>query len=179
LETYHRSWLSAHPDRTADWLSAMLAEGFHVHHVDGDHGNEAPSNLVLIEHDDHLRLHGRPAIPIRKLQRDGIAIAILVTTRNGRPAMTGSIGWLAERTVEENEKVSPRWIKWRPFVVKPKDAAERVCSAGVKLGAGRSPGTSGPPNALAENPPLSTTQRKRKCNVESTSMASASPAPSP
>ena len=29
---------------------------------------------------------------------------ILVTTRNGQPAMRGSIGWLALRTVEENER---------------------------------------------------------------------------
>jgi hypothetical protein len=30
----------------------------------------------------------------------------LVTYRDGRPAMRGSIGWLASRTIEENEKVN-------------------------------------------------------------------------
>jgi len=37
---------------------------------------------------------------------------MLVTTRNGQPAMRSAIGSLAARTVEENEKVSPRWTKW-------------------------------------------------------------------
>lgn len=36
----------------------MLKEGFDVHHVDGDHGNNTPLNLVLIEAVDHMRLHG-------------------------------------------------------------------------------------------------------------------------
>jgi hypothetical protein len=46
---------------------------------------------------------------------------ILVTTRSGRPAMRGGVGWLADRTVAENDKVSPRWAKWRPFEVKLSD----------------------------------------------------------
>jgi len=44
---------------------------------------------------------------------------ILVTTRNGRPAMSGNVGWLADHTVEENDKVSPRWAKYRPFDLGP------------------------------------------------------------
>lgn len=32
-----------------------------MHHLDGDHENDAPGNLVLIEHRDHMRLHGFPA----------------------------------------------------------------------------------------------------------------------
>lgn len=58
LQSYHLAWLSVHPSRTTDWLTRMMAEGFHVHHVDGDHSNDEPSNLILIEGDDHLRLHG-------------------------------------------------------------------------------------------------------------------------
>lgn len=59
LSSYHLAWLSAHPERTAEWLSARLADGFHVHHVDGDHSNDAPLNLVLIEGIDHNRIvHG-------------------------------------------------------------------------------------------------------------------------
>ncbi len=35
----------------------MAREGFDVHHVDGDHENNLPDNLVLIEHRDHFMLH--------------------------------------------------------------------------------------------------------------------------
>ena len=36
----------------------MLANGFHIHHVDGDHSNNNPTNLVLMEGVDHTLLHG-------------------------------------------------------------------------------------------------------------------------
>jgi HNH endonuclease len=36
----------------------MLIEGFQVHHMDGDHSNDSPDNLVLIEAADHMMLHG-------------------------------------------------------------------------------------------------------------------------
>lgn len=58
MEEYHAVWLADHPNRTEDWLRQRLAEGFDIHHLDCDHSNNAPSNLVLIEHVDHLRLHG-------------------------------------------------------------------------------------------------------------------------
>ena len=51
---------------------------------------------------------------------------MLVTTRSGRPAFRGRIGWLASRTVEENDKVSPRWTKWRPFPAKPAEGGGMV-----------------------------------------------------
>lgn len=58
LQSYHRVWLSSHPDRGEAWLRDMLVEGFDVHHMDGNHANDDPTNLVLIEHADHMRLHG-------------------------------------------------------------------------------------------------------------------------
>jgi hypothetical protein len=58
LESYHHAWLSIHPTRTEEWLRKQLAEGFDVHHLDGHHDNNDPDNLVLIEHVDHMRLHG-------------------------------------------------------------------------------------------------------------------------
>ena len=58
LQPYHYAWLSKHPERNTDWLRFMLKAGFDIHHLDGDHGNNAPENLVLIEHVDHMRLHG-------------------------------------------------------------------------------------------------------------------------
>ncbi|MET3481518.1 hypothetical protein [Methylobacterium sp. 1973] len=58
LSAYHHAWLSKHPERDAPWLEAKLREGFDVHHLDADHGNNDPSNLVLIETGDHMGLHG-------------------------------------------------------------------------------------------------------------------------
>lgn len=59
LKSYHLVWLSCHPERSADWLKQRLADGFHVHHADGDHGNDAPENLILIEGLDHMLIvHG-------------------------------------------------------------------------------------------------------------------------
>lgn len=58
FETYHIAWLGAHPWYTAAWLKSKLVEGFDVHHIDGNHGNDDPNNLVLIEHSDHMMMHG-------------------------------------------------------------------------------------------------------------------------
>jgi hypothetical protein len=51
----------------------------------------------------------------------------LTTYRNGRPALTGSVAWLAGKTVEENDEISTRWRKFRPFVLKAKDGPATVC----------------------------------------------------
>jgi hypothetical protein len=74
LEDHHLAWLMAHPHRSSEWLKNALKDGFDVHHMDGDHSNNDPSNLILIEHVDHMGLHGgrtlgrlkRPAGPGRK-----------------------------------------------------------------------------------------------------------------
>jgi len=58
LLEHHLIWLEAHPNRTFEWFRERMADGFQVHHVDGDHSNNHPSNLVLIETIDHMRLHG-------------------------------------------------------------------------------------------------------------------------
>lgn len=57
MESYHIAWLSAHPERTTEWLSDRLKDGFHVHHMDGNHSNDEPRNLVLIESGDHMMIH--------------------------------------------------------------------------------------------------------------------------
>ena len=54
---HHEAWLTAHPHRTRQWLRAMAKDGFDIHHLDGDHENNEPSNLVLIEHTDHMAVH--------------------------------------------------------------------------------------------------------------------------
>lgn len=80
MKAYHEAWLAAHPERDAVWLQERLADGFDVHHLDGDKSNNGPTNLVLIEHRDHFMLHsgGRPAArtssprgPHRKTLRRG------------------------------------------------------------------------------------------------------------
>lgn len=35
--------------------------------------------------------------------------------RDGKPVLTGGVGWFAERTIRENAKEGPRYVKWRPF----------------------------------------------------------------
>lgn len=58
LGPHHHAWLAAHPNRSDRWLAWVLRMGFDVHHIDGDHSNDAPDNLVLVEAQDHMRLHG-------------------------------------------------------------------------------------------------------------------------
>jgi uncharacterized protein (DUF433 family) len=58
MKTHHAAWLSHHTDRTADWLMDRIADGFDIHHLDGDHANNDPLNLVLMESGDHMRMHG-------------------------------------------------------------------------------------------------------------------------
>jgi hypothetical protein len=60
LLPHHEAWLSAHPHRTAEWLLERTRDGFDIHHGDGDHSNNDPDNLFMVEHRDHLRLHGQP-----------------------------------------------------------------------------------------------------------------------
>lgn len=58
MEPYHLAWLTAHPRRTVEWLKDKLRDGFDIHHLDGDHNNNDPNNLLLVECSDHLMLHG-------------------------------------------------------------------------------------------------------------------------
>jgi len=57
VKEHHLAWLSAHADRSIEWFSDRMCEGFDIHHLDGDHTNNDPANLVMIEHQDHMRLH--------------------------------------------------------------------------------------------------------------------------
>lgn len=65
LPIYACIWLDHHPDRSEDWLRARYADGFDIHHIDGDRNNNDINNLVLIEKRDHMRLHlsGSPGRP--------------------------------------------------------------------------------------------------------------------
>lgn len=80
LKEYHLNWLIAHPHRTQEWLADKLKDGFDIHHLDGDHSNNSKENLVLIDHSDHMYLHGMnlgtlgrmaPKKKIKRLKRVG------------------------------------------------------------------------------------------------------------
>ena len=73
LRQYHLAWLLDHPERDEAWLRRMTAGGFDIHHLDGNHSNNDPGNLALIEHRDHLMLHAgvRPKKTMRFLVRAG------------------------------------------------------------------------------------------------------------
>jgi hypothetical protein len=58
LKPHQQTWLDAHPHRTEQWLRERLRDGFDVHHADGDRNNNSPTNLVLIDCQDHMTLHG-------------------------------------------------------------------------------------------------------------------------
>jgi hypothetical protein len=61
LALHHRAWLKAHPERSEGWLRERLADGFEVHHVDGNGANDHPLNLALVEGRDHVRVvHRHP-----------------------------------------------------------------------------------------------------------------------
>lgn len=59
MKKSHEIWLLHHPKRDVAWLKDKFADGFEVHHIDGDVENNDIDNLVLIEATDHRRLHGR------------------------------------------------------------------------------------------------------------------------
>jgi hypothetical protein len=67
----------------------------------------------------------------RILTRRGRAVEAdrLILCRNGVPAMSGSVGWCARHTVEESERVGPRWAKHRAFDLKPADGLQAVDGA--------------------------------------------------
>lgn len=80
MKRAHKIWLLHHPNRDMGWLKDRFADGFEVHHIDGDIENNDIDNLVLIEGgelcasmrrrkqrfgikeclDRHLALWGRP-----------------------------------------------------------------------------------------------------------------------
>lgn len=78
LKPYHLAWLSVRPNRTEAWLIAALLDGFDVHHLDGDHSNNDPANLVLIEHSDHMMLHGGRTLGRMKPKRQKAARALTI-----------------------------------------------------------------------------------------------------
>lgn len=121
MTEYQTAWLLAHHERSEGWLREKLAEGFDVHHLDGDKGNNAAGNLVLIECGDHMMLHngkkrfsrvvgknrggGRPKKP-------KVEISLI-------DSVVGDFRWLAKKI--EDEKV----VDWAAI-----DAGYEVAKSG-------------------------------------------------
>lgn len=88
LQPYHMAWLSAHPERNLKWLKERLADGFQIHHVDGNHANNAIDNLLLVDGFDHMRLHGIRKMPkvqnMAEIGRKGAAKANETRARKRR-----------------------------------------------------------------------------------------------
>jgi hypothetical protein len=65
---------------------------------------------------------GAPCSLARKLIAEGKADRSdrLMMLRDGKPALSGGIGWFADRRLQETAKVGPRYVKWTPF---PGDAS--------------------------------------------------------
>ena len=70
LELHRQVWLDAHPERGVEWLLRMAKEGFDIHHIDGDHENNDPLNLVLIEPKDPFLLHSGRHRTLRLYKRE-------------------------------------------------------------------------------------------------------------
>ena len=68
LADYHVAWLSNHPTRTAEWLQERLRDGFEVHHIEPSLGDD-PTNLILIERQDHKMIHGAGKSIVRCKER--------------------------------------------------------------------------------------------------------------
>lgn len=54
----------------------------------------------------------------RKLIAEGKAVRSdkLQMLRDGQSALTGTVGWFADRRIQETAKVGPRYVKWTPFL---------------------------------------------------------------
>ena len=57
MKSHHVAWLEASPSGSRV-ARRPVKDGFDIHHMDGDHDKNDPANLVLIEHADHMMLHG-------------------------------------------------------------------------------------------------------------------------
>jgi hypothetical protein len=98
MPLHHVAWLSNHPNRSVEWFKEMCKQGFDVHHVDGDHSNNDPDNLVFIEHRDHMRLHGSSMeASLRRISRKG--------KKNTRKSRTARV---ADRILKEYERTKAK-----------------------------------------------------------------------
>ncbi|MFW9899768.1 MAG: NUMOD3 domain-containing DNA-binding protein [Candidatus Thorarchaeota archaeon] len=51
---YYKIWNEHHPDDPI-----TIGDGYHIHHIDGDHNNNDPDNLQKMKAFDHLSFHNK------------------------------------------------------------------------------------------------------------------------
>jgi len=105
MQIYHIVWLTSHPHRSEEWLQNKLKEGFDIHHIDGNHCNNDPNNLVLIECSDHMRLHGGGFGFVRRLKGS-------VPRKRPRPRLGERHRIRAEAFVEFGDYMTDEEIKY-------------------------------------------------------------------
>ena len=57
MKEHHKAYLSKQ-NMTEAFFKEALYNGFDIHHIDGDHDNNEPDNLIMIYSSDHMLLHG-------------------------------------------------------------------------------------------------------------------------
>ena len=57
-----------------EMIGGPIPEGYCVHHIDGDPSNDCPSNLQLLTHGDHARIHHEGVKNPRKARRRNIKV---------------------------------------------------------------------------------------------------------
>lgn len=70
----------------------------------------------MATHQFELR-EGAPCSLARKLIAEGKADRTdrLIMLHDGRPALSGAVGWFADRRIKETTTVGPRYVKWVPI----------------------------------------------------------------
>jgi hypothetical protein len=80
---------------------------------------------------EHLGTWSDPIWAVARLllaRGEGSASDMLVGCRDGRPVISGGLGWFAARTVIENAKTGPKFAKWHPMPTEGFDARTTVAS---------------------------------------------------
>lgn len=122
MASHHAVWLSVHPHRSYRWFRARIREGFDIHHIDGDHENDDPGNLVLLEHTDHMALHNGGHYTLGRLKWVGGAgrpkkVVAEVKERSIRKKQAGAVyeksKLLSIRLAEEEALREAARILWR------------------------------------------------------------------
>ena len=70
MEQHRKVWMESNC-KDEEWMYQASQNGFDVHHLDGDHSNNDPENLVMIFASDHMRLHNAEHfIPLSRCKKN-------------------------------------------------------------------------------------------------------------
>jgi hypothetical protein len=92
------------------WFKRQIEDGFQIHHLNGNRKDNTPDNLVMIEGNDHMRLH---LIKMRIVSMDA--------------SRKGGINRMAKLTPERRKQIAvkaanKRWKVWGKSKRKPRAA---------------------------------------------------------